>query len=213
MRIGQSLLGNPQSPFYYKAYPSVVVTVPNNNVLNEARRTRTPCAFLADSSSNVFYAPYGINANSEFIPYKSLVELTLHAFYQGLCTEKISFKKQIIKLLLGLNPQRKNERIKVYPILLMQRTNIINRTKIQFKLNNYLDFLLLKSLNLTHCAFFKRIRFLFYFYVTWFNYTSKFQIKKGLKLPALNSYIVYLNLLLFVFKLHITTFKKLHHNK
>jgi len=104
--VGQFFIRNIHLPFHYTLYPSAVLTFPNNKALNEARRTRTPCAFLADSSSNVFLAPYGINGNPDYFAFKALVELSLSSLDYGRRAEKLSFAR-VIKLAFKFRKKRK----------------------------------------------------------------------------------------------------------
>jgi len=84
-------------PAHYipSTYPSALITIPTAKALNEARHTRTPGVFLADSSSNAYLAPYGVPGNPEFMSFKFLVETVVRAFSSGKRREKLLFAKSL----------------------------------------------------------------------------------------------------------------------
>jgi len=106
-------------------FPSAVITNPNIQLLKELKLTRTPGAFLADSSSNVYLASYGISGNASSFAFKTLVEASLIFATKGRLAEKLQFKKSFLYL------KKKNK----YPTFLLNSKNLffyINNLKSYF---------------------------------------------------------------------------------
>lgn len=98
-------------------FPGALITE-NVYALNEARLTRTPSTFLADSASNVYLASYGIVGNCAFLAFKLLIELSVSAISQGLRAQKLSFGNLSIKFLHFI--------FLFFPSFSSRKTNIIN---------------------------------------------------------------------------------------
>jgi len=90
-------LAHSDTPYSYipRKYPSASLCFPNNKALNEAFLTRTPCAFLADNTSDVNFAAYGINGNPSLPGFRTLAELALTAISLGKRKSKLSFAKSL----------------------------------------------------------------------------------------------------------------------
>jgi len=63
--------------------------------VNESIKSRTPGAFLADSSCNVYHTVYGIVGNTSFNSFKLLADLSLSACRQGLRAQRITLARTL----------------------------------------------------------------------------------------------------------------------
>jgi len=89
-----------------RLFPGAAIFLNNTKQsVNESIRSRTPGAFLADSSCNVYHTVYGITGNTSVQSFKLLPDLSLAACRQGLRAQKVSFARALYLGLLKNAPK------------------------------------------------------------------------------------------------------------